>query len=544
MTMNDVTAVLSLTKSMAEEREWTRVADFLSDLPAEDDNGVLVLTAEGIDARTLVDWIGAAVRGAPLSTGPLQPMKDNPTAALAANRVVIVFQCGRLFKAEEVDAANEILSRPPMSYAIVFVGAEAMQDLHELNLVERGIWQVLVGEPGVRWAGQDVAERRCLLWSEAAAANAVADRIARDRALLEQWLRSPVAPSQALAGLRADYALQLAEQEIAATASDVPVEESAARAARLRAVRVSLETLHQRLLRRLDDDAASVERQITSSLELLQQRLIRDVGVRMEREGNRLRLGDVRQDVDRMIRESMDGWRAETVAAIERRARETGDETNDLLDDVDWNLINDVSPAPGGASYPDVILVDLRTQGEVDFANDEPTAGPVLPVQSAPSPWVPVIRMAACGAGFAAVAAVFAAPAVTPIVAAGAVGVIGGGLVNWYIGTVSDRRAATVYAQAAVSRAIGSALTTVREQLREATMPTRRAVAADFRDIERALHAAMLQALAPTATAPGRQPPADPGRAGDSSDAPRLAALRQRLTQAQAGLEAAPDRSL
>jgi hypothetical protein len=536
MTTNDVTAVLSLTRSMAAEREWTQVGDFLSGLPAEYDDGILLLEGEGVGAESLTDWIAAATHGAPISTGPLEALTANPAAALAANRVVMVFRCGRLLTAEGVDAATEVLSRPPESYAIVFVGAEAIRDLSELNLIERGIWQALVGEPGVRWAGQDLAELRCLLWSEAEAAEVVAGRIARDRALLEEWLRAPVASSHELAVLRADHALQLAEQEIAAGSSDGNAEEPAVRGARLRAARVSLEALHRRLLRRLDDDTASLERQVTSSLELLQQNLLRNVKAQLEREGNRLRLDDeMRQEVHAVIRHGLEGWRADTEADLLRRARQTGDETSDLFDGVDWGLVNDVSPARGVGSYPGVILEHVRTLGMVDIPVDEPTAGPSLLAPSAAGTWAPVLRIAACGAAFAAVAAVLTAPAIVPVVAAGALGAVGGGLVNRYLGTASTRRAAMDYAQAAVSRAIGGALATVRGQLREATMPARRAVAADFRDIENALHKAALQELASTATMAEPRPAAANRPAEDYSDRARLAALRQQLAQARTG---------
>jgi hypothetical protein len=165
MTGSDLTAVLTLTRSMAAERGWVQVGDFLAGLPVEGDDSVAVFEGEGVDATSLADWIAAVVGGAQVSARPLEPLRDDPAVALAANRVVMAFECGRLLKVEEVDAATQILSRPPESYAIVYVGAEAIRDLDELNLIERGIWQTLVGEPGVRWGGQDLAERRCLLWS-------------------------------------------------------------------------------------------------------------------------------------------------------------------------------------------------------------------------------------------------------------------------------------------------------------------------------------------------------------------------------------------
>jgi hypothetical protein len=535
MTASSVTTVLERTRSLAAERGWAGVSDFLSGLPAESDDSVLVLPAEGVRAEPLADWIAAAVRDVQVRTGPLEPVRDNPAAALAANRVVTVFQCGRLLNVEGVDAATEILSRPAASYAIVFVGAEAIRDLDELDLIERGIWQALVGEPGVRWGGQDLAERRCLLWSQAEAADAVAGRIARDRRLLEEWLQSPIAPSEALAGHRAAYALLLAERESAAAAAEVRADDPSARAARLRAVRDSVESLHRRLLYRLDDDAGLVERQITSSLELLQQDLLRKIRIRLEQKGNRLwRDGDVRQDVYAVIRAGIDGWRAETAAAMLRRAQQTGNETSELLDGVDWDLVNDVSAARGGASYPDIILQRIGASAEVALTIDEPMAGPDLPAPGAPGGWAPKLRIVACGAALAAVAAVFTPLSVVPVVAVGAMGAVGGGLVNRYADAASGRRAAMAYSQTAVSQAISSVLATVREQLREATMPVRRAVAADFRAIEDMLHTAALQEVAPAATMPGRQPPAEGERTEDTSDEVQLAALRQLLIHARA----------
>jgi hypothetical protein len=532
MTGSDVTAVLTLTRSMAAERGWVQVGDFLAGLPVEGDDSVAVFEGEGVDATSLADWIAAVVGGAQVSARPLEPLRDDPAVALAANRVVMAFECGRLLKAEEVDAATQILSRPPESYAIVYVGAEAIRDLDELNLIERGIWQTLVGEPGVRWGGQDLAERRCLLWSQAEAADAIAGRIARDGRLLQEWLRSPLTASEELASLRADHALHLAEQEIAARGSDVRAGNPAAGAARLQAVRLSLETLHRRLLQRLDDDAVSVERQVTSSLELLEQDLLRDVRIRLERKGNRLsRDDDVRQDVLAAIRDGIDGWRAKTAATIMRRARQSHDESTELLDDVDWDLVNAVSAAHGDASYPDVIIERIRTPAEVTLTIGE-LAGPDLPTSSTPGGRGPALRIVGCGAGLAIVAAVFTPLGIGPVVSVGAMGAVGGGLANRYVVGASERRAATDYAQAAVSRVISSMLTTVREQLREATTAVRRTVAADFRAIEDALHTA---ALKEAATAAGPRSPADSGRAEGSSDEAQLAALKRQLAQARTG---------
>jgi hypothetical protein len=534
MTTSSITAVLERTRSLAAECGWAGVSDFLSGLPGGTDDHVLVLAAEGVRAGPLTDWIASEVRGGQVSTGPLEPVRDNPAVALAANRVVTVFQCGLLLNVAGLDAAAGIMPRPAASYAIVFVGAEAIRDLGELDLIERGIWQALAGEPGVRWDGQDLAERRCLLWSQAEAADALAGRVARDRRLLQDWLRSPVVPSEALAGERATYALLLAERENAAAAAEVRAGDSPAHAARLQAVCDSVESLHQRLLRRLDDDAALVERRITSSLELLERDLVREIRTRLEQRGNTpWRDGDVRREVQAVIREGINGWRAETAADMVRRARQTGEETSELLDGVDWDLVNDVSAAHDGASYPDVILQHIAVPAEVALTIDDPAAGPDLPARTAPGGWAPTVRIVACGAALAAVAAIFTPLSAIPVAAVGAAGAVGGGLVNRYAGAASGRRAATAYGQAAVSQTITSVLATVRGQLRKATMPVRRAVAADFRAIEDTLHTAVLQQTAPAAAIPGRQPAE--GKTGEeASDEARLAALRQLLVQARA----------
>src|SRR5580765_6238430 len=101
MTASDITAVLATTRSMAAERGWTRVGDFLSHLPAEGDDSVLVLEGEGVRAEALTDWIATVLRGARVTAGPLDPLRADSAVALTVNRVVVVFQCGRLLTAEE-----------------------------------------------------------------------------------------------------------------------------------------------------------------------------------------------------------------------------------------------------------------------------------------------------------------------------------------------------------------------------------------------------------------------------------------------------------
>jgi len=530
VTVAEYQAVLTQVGSIAAERDWVTVKDFIVSLSASDD--ILLLEAEGIDAGELADSIAATSTGFTVTIGSLEDSADNPGASLYADRVVVAFRCGEFLTYGGIEAAQQLMLRPPESYVIVFLGAELIRSPDDLNLIERGIWQSLAGDPDVRWAGQDLAERRCLLWGTTEPGSFTAERIARERGAFERWLRTPLAVSDTLEAQRADYALRLAERETALAAEAAAVYRTQDESARLRSTQNSLQELRSRVLKRLDAETAHLDQEITSSLEHLRGRLQHEIRGRIGLRGDGLwSEEELGREIEGVVRRGMDVWLAEILAIIDERWSRPNDATVRLLSEIDWDLINSVSKKLA-VTYPDVILGHLRALGDTDLVIDKVRTSTGTPGLPEPDGKATILWVTASGAALAAVAAIVAGPVLIPVATAGAVGAVGGRLVDRHLGARSNHQAAESLARAAVDLAVNGALDAARVQVRGAARSVRLAVLADFRTLDGVLHTAVLRQGVGTAGA--QEPLQATGAAG--ADQARIAELRRRLDAALADL--------
>jgi hypothetical protein len=145
---------------------------------------------------------------------------DDPAVGLCANQVVVALACSRLITREGVATAATVLARPASSCAVVFVGAEAVTALGTSRCSAGGIWQVVVGDPQISWSGQDLTERRCLLWSAANVGTSVRQNVERNMALLARWLDTTVGDREEMDRLRAGHALELARRAATEVANE------------------------------------------------------------------------------------------------------------------------------------------------------------------------------------------------------------------------------------------------------------------------------------------------------------------------------------
>jgi hypothetical protein len=508
-------AVLARTDALAGDRGLGDARRFVAALPAGDDAAVLLLGAAGVDVDGLARWVAARAPDVPIRGGELESAGEE---TLAANRVLVALRCGELLQLAVVEAAASVVSRPPGTFAVVLVGAEALRGAEELDLVRRGLWRVLLGDPGVEWNGQDLAGRGCLLWSHAAVAAELADRVAGDMRLLGEWVDGGPRSPGPLAELRARHALDLAERELAGR---VPPPAPAAATVDMAALRTAVADLRDRLLERLDADLRVVALQIAASLEMLEQDLLAGVDDRLGRD--QLTGAALTATVSAHMNEAVGSWRAGVARLVEDRLRRSGADAVDLLDRVDWDLVN----AAAGGGYPAAILRGLEPGDPVSPALPEALAGPPVPGRRGPA-WLPIVRRAAYGGVAAAVGFVVLGPILLPAaavggaVAAGALGAAGGAAADQRFTESRDRRAAATYARAAIAATMGEFARTVRHQVRASIEPVRRGVDDEFARLDAALGAAPAAIVeAPTA--------------GVEADAALLAGLRAELTAAIRG---------
>ncbi len=524
MAATDTALVLAELAGLATERDWAPVTDFVESLPDAGDQSVLVLAAADVDDTPLAEWISSLLPGTFVTTGPLEALNADPGPGLTANRVLAVFQCGRLLLPDGLAAAAEVLARPADSFAIVLVGAEVIADQTDLGLIERAVWRVLIGDPDVQWAGQDLAAHRCLLWTDSPPPGwppELAGRLDHDVDLLASWLRTPAAASEGLARSRARHALGIAEH--AASRRPERAERPSGRSEGLAVARAAVERLREQLLSHLDADAAALEREVSASLRMLEQDLLSGVDLFLDwRAGNLASAQDLRSAVADYLSRGLDDWWTHAAVAIARRGRLTDARSGDLLGDVDWDLVNQAAPHPEGLAYPEAIGRRLR----LDIDMRPPVYGHgVLDDVGSPPPealaegWTGSLRTAALSGALAVAVTIVLGPAILPAVALGAAGAASGGLADHYTGAARTRRAAQAYTRLAVTQVLGQLLGSVRGQLRGTAAATHRAVDADFRALAHGLLAAA-----------GREPQ-EAGSAPRFADLTRLADLGRRLAE-------------
>jgi len=544
-------AVLAQVASIAAERNWSAVTEFVSSL--SDADQILLLEADDASAEPLADWIASQLPGTSVTIASLEAASD-PGAGLQADRVVVAFRCGQFLTPAGVEGARQVMTRPAGSYVIVFVGAEVIQGPEDERIVERGIWQSLVGDPDIRWDGQDLAEHGCLLWGTPAPSSYSSGRVGRDQASLEEWLRASdaggaaqaaqtpqaaQAAQTALAAQRADHALELAEHEVALAAEADRARARSADYAKLHEAKEAVSGLRSQVLKRLDADAAQLDEEIAVSLHDLRGRLLRDLDQRLGRRGDeRWTDEELRKEIEDVLRQGMALWRAEVLGIVAKRWGHADDAAEKLLRSVDWNHVNAVA-ADTGRDYPGAILAHIRALGDADLAvGDLPRTGSQPSLPSA-DPRGTVVRVTASGAALAVVAALITGPAFVPVVAAGAAGAAGAGFLDRHLGVRANHQAAESLARNQITLAVDHALDTAREQVRALARTARRAVTDDFRYLDDLLHAAVLRQAAESAAEPS--PPAGPplaagapraGTGAEPGDRVLLGNLRRQFTAA------------
>lgn len=228
-------SVLAGIRALAAERNWAPVRAFLDTLAPLGDRAILVAAAPGVDPAPLVAWLSAADLGAHCHLASLTQLAEDPGLGLAINRVVVVLKCDDLLMPSSVAGARTVLARPSRSYAVLLIGVEVIDTRADLAVVERAIWQALLGPEGEDWAGQDLSARECLMWADPAdpvdgdvadragqdgvdraVPDFLAERVARDRALALNWLLAEVRLLPELQRARAAHALGLARGQPAA----------------------------------------------------------------------------------------------------------------------------------------------------------------------------------------------------------------------------------------------------------------------------------------------------------------------------------------
>jgi hypothetical protein len=507
--------VLAEVADLAVSHDLPLVTEFTRSLAPAGDRTIAIAATPETDPEPLAAWIRGLAQQASILPGGLDSVAADPALALPPNRLVVALRCGQLLMPETVEAAAAIAQRPATTYMIVLTGAEDIHTLEDLDAVERGIWRVLLGNPGEEWRGQDLSVRNCLLWSGDIPDDRLTARITTDMEKLREWVSAAVVVPDALAQDRALCAVWLATSaaESAARAAGPAVD-----AARIADLAAEVRGLHARLLSRIKADAGLAERQVAASLASLKQDLLYAMSP-----GRELPVGFTKQAVFQ--------WEQETSRMLRERRKATDEQAGQLLDRVDWQLVNEVAPHPAGDAYPRAILWHLMPlAANLPTENWRNVTG-AAPGRAAPD-WASALRSGSGGvlitAGVGAAALVFLGLPLLPVAGVAAAGALGGSLYERRRANEEQRRSALQVTRREIEAAAEDAMASASKALAEQTEAVGVAVDREFTRLEETLDARARTAGQP---APGASGTGASGQAGpDEQLMTRLRELRDRLT--------------
>ncbi len=516
----ELTRALVETRTLAQDRGWERVAAAADAvLTSRPENALMLATPPGIEVGGLPRWIAETAPVLEIAKTSTEEIAANPLLSGEGERLVVVFECGKLVTADAVDVVQDIcFSRPQGSYAIVLRGAENLESEEDLNLVERGVFRLFVPEPKGDWQGQDLLQSACYLWSDVQSPAFIAARLDRDKDALAAWLRRPIRHGDALAIQQALVTLEMADVEIsqapAPDAGQQPVPPT-----RLYATLNELTDVRQRLFARIDAEAPSIERQLTASLKTLEQDLLQGVHAYM---AARLPHFDPSRDEARLtsvvteyVASGSQAWKAKAESILAVRSEELQSDTDLILSDLDWKLVNAASQAAGGAAdYPGTLLENLAQPQAANLPLGGPTTVDAFHPDRRKNPAVAIcgmIAVAAIGQG-------------VYMLGLGPIGLAAAGvtLVAQAVKYKDDSmRLCDEFARTAIQTTFRDTIQAVQQRVRDNLKPVRSRLADRFQDLETKLDHT-LQSLR---NAGGAAPADNPDRGTIEGLRQRIAAL-------------------
>lgn len=360
----ELEGIFSDLRLLAHRKGWDTLDKLTEELQSNRFSlTILIVSSEGVESTSFCRWIKETTTGYEVieSASPLERLMEDPYSSIAANKVLALFECGRLLTADAVNAlASIFFVRPSASYAVVYVGAEQIEDDEDLDLIERGAWRLLTPEQKAPSGKQDLLEHRVYLWSDSEPKEFLKNRILHDQEALTTWLCEPILCQGELERYQILSLINLAEDKLVTQTITKPA-----------VLEVSLDRLidtdklladyHTRLVGRIKTDLVSVEGQLTTSLKTLEQDLLHEVGSPLhewiKEQSSQIDEGSVKSWVTDYIVRGIDQWKHRMSDLIDSRQTEIISDAQDLLEDVNWALVNETAKQYGEFSkYPEVLF--------------------------------------------------------------------------------------------------------------------------------------------------------------------------------------------
>lgn len=462
---------------LATASGWTQAAAFAGKLLDSTAPPTLALIQLPQSDPELGPWLRRAAPRYELvdaSTHPAGP--DN----WLADRVVVAFPCGGLPSASTLsDLANGPRARPQGSTLVALTGAEQIQSVEDLRLVEATAkrWLLPAEESGQPVG--EIASAGGYLWTVTAISDpGRSDRVQRDLALMTRALNAAL-PAEVAAELdwrRVDFALNIAESEATRNIAPDVVEPRH----RVYRIQNELSELRERVFTRVRSDTEALEAAIRVACDGLEHDLLAGLPRLIDSNPRALESSAAANDIfDRYCRDVLRTWEAQPHSAAVQWERAVG-ELKWLIESCDvWKML---ASATGGDAFPERILTSLKNCGVLLHA---PTTVP-----SPNSPRHGISSHSLVGT-FATLIVGAGAGVLTGL---GAPAIVAGAGLGWFVvdrfrrySDAADlRREAIEAARQEISRAAKAARSDMSDIVAERTHQLRRELADSFAEAQQA----------------------------------------------------------
>lgn len=497
----ELTRALVETRTLAQQHGWDRVEETVDTILEGDTDKVVIATAAGVEVGGIPRWVADTVPTLALEKTGIITLAA-ASLPVAAERMIVVFECGKLMSAEDVEATAQVcFSRPQGSYVIVMRGAEQIENAEDLEIVERGVFRLLVPDPKPEWNQQSLQQYSCYLWSDGAAHEFLADRLRRDKEALTAWLRRSACYADVLIAQQALYALEIAEKQRIEAMPEITPDDTLA-PNRIYAALNDITELRRRLLIRIDAEAPSIERQLTASLLTMEQDLIQGarkyIAARIPKIDPSRDEAQLKTVIAEYISSAATRWKDQVERQLSSRSDAAHTDADAILNSIDWTVINRVEHLNGGErEYPDALLAQFASVDDLHLLSGASDAHSTLAAARQKKNTIAVGMLVATG--------VIARVSLT--LGMGPVGLLASGatLILQYARYKEDSlRVCDEFAHKVIQATIRDAITAVQQQTREIIKPLRAHLTEEFRQLEERLDRAL-----ETSRVAGLLPPAE-----------------------------------
>jgi len=447
----------------------------------DDSFSILILRSKAANVSGLRQLLETEVPGALVKDVPLAVVATDPCSMLGFQCLVVAGVCGEFWTGEELTAIERwVLPHPTGSRCFVMTNAEDIGE-DDLDIVERGCWNLLTSEPRLAWKGQDLSEYGIFLWRDSNVQTNFDARCRLDLTRLAHWLHQ----AKEQEGEMKLVQLTIATNLLLQFSSDAPAITSNSEV-NARSLVESVVALRRRWIARLDADATSIRSEILTSLATLEHHihlnLIQDCDSAMK-VGQLRTSQDVMAIATRRIEMSVRKWAEETSNRIGIQQVSTSNDNEALLTGVNWDRVNDLLGLTGFMNrYPDALDRKLKFSTiNLDSGQGSISAGNAPSIKSndlGPSVALGIV-------GVAGTLLIGASPIV--ILAGGIAGLTGGKLASQQSRSLETTTTVANFAQRAAKKVIGQLTDQTLDETKRRLVLIRHTTKTAFDSLEQSL---------------------------------------------------------